>query len=137
MSGNHNQSLGQALAIVEAAAQPGRMRSLQTYTADTMTLDVRGGSLRSMIQILLGQERICMISTNWHTLLEWHAPIMQRAHELGLICFSSPFDETAVEFLEELDVPAFKITSFENCHIPLIKRRLRLESPNIQQVLRL
>ena len=133
MSGNHNQSLGRALAIVEAAAQAGAHAiKLQTYTADTMTLDVRGGSFE------INDPNSPWAGKNLHDLYklaytpwEWHAPIMQRARELGLICFSSPFDETAVEFLEELDVPAFIIASFENCHIPLIKKAASTGKPLI------
>ena len=124
MSGNHNQSLERALAIVEAAAQAGAHAiKLQTYTADTMTLNVRGGSFE------INDSNSLWAGKNLHELYkqaftpwDWHAPIMQRAKELGLICFSSPFDETAVDFLEGLDVPAYKIASFENNYLPLISK---------------
>ena len=124
MSGNHNQSLERALEIVEAAAATGaQMLKLQTYTADTMTLDLREGeflvddpgspwkgtSLYDLYQVA-------------HTPWGWHRPIMERARELGMLCFSTPFDHAAVDFLEDLGVPAYKIASFENSHLPLIKK---------------
>lgn len=124
MSGNHNQSLERALEIVEAAAIAGAHAiKLQTYTADTMTLDVRGGSFEiNDPDSLWSGKNLHDLYKQAYTPWEWHAPIMERACELGLICFSSPFDETAVDFLLELDVPAFKIASFENNHLPLIKK---------------
>ena len=123
MSGNHNQSLDRALAIVEAAAKAGaHALKLQTYTADTMTLDIdegefyiedpnslwKGASLHKLYQLAY---------TPW----EWHAPIFKRANELGMLAFSTPFDESAVDFLESLDVPCYKIASFENTDLPLIR----------------
>ena len=133
MSGNHNQSLERALAIVEAAAQAGAHAiKLQTYPADTMTLDVRGGSFE------IDDPNSLWAGKNLHELYkiaytpwDWHAPIMQRAKNLGLICFSSPFDETAVDFLEELDVPAYKIASFENNYLPLISKAASTGKPLI------
>ena len=124
MSGNHNQSLERALAIVEAAAQAGAHAiKLQTYTADTMTLNVRGGSFEiSDPNSLWAGQNLHDLYKKAHTPWEWHGLIMERARELGLICFSSPFDETAVDFLEELNVSAFKIASFENNHLPLIEK---------------
>jgi len=123
MSGNHNQSLERALAIVEAAAQAGAHAiKLQTYTAETITLDVRGGSFEiSDPDSLWTGQNLHDLYQQAHTPWEWHGPIMERARELGLICFSSPFDETAVDFLEELGPPAYKIASFENNHLPLIR----------------
>ena len=133
MSGNHNQSLDRALSIVEAAALAGAHAiKLQTYTADTMTLDVRGGSFE------INDSNSLWSGKNLHDLYklaytpwEWHGPIMQRARDLGLICFSSPFDETAVDFLIDLDVPAFKIASFENNHLPLIEKAASTGKPLI------
>jgi N-acetylneuraminate synthase len=124
MSGNHNQSLARALEIVDAAAAAGaHALKIQTYTADTMTLDVRvneffiadAGSLwkgKSLYELY--QEA--------HTPWEWHRPIFERCREHGMIGFSSPFDATAVDFLEGLDVPCYKIASFENTDIPLIRK---------------
>jgi pseudaminic acid synthase len=133
MSGNHNQSLERALAIVEAAAQAGAHAiKLQTYTADTMTLDVRGGSFEiSDPDSLWAGQNLHDLYKQAYTPWEWHLPIMERARELGLICFSSPFDETAVDFLLELDVPAFKIASFENNHLPLIEKAASTGKPLI------
>ena len=124
MSGNHNQSLERALKIVEAAAHSGAHAiKLQTYTADTMTLDVRGGSFEiNDPESLWNGKNLHDLYKQAYTPWEWHAPIMERARELGLICFSSPFDETAVDFLEDLGVPAYKIASFENNHLPLIEK---------------
>ena len=114
-----------ALAIVDAAAQAGAHAiKLQTYTADTMTLDVSGGSFEiNDPKSLWAGKNLHKLYKQAYTPWEWHAPIMQRARELGMICFtSSPFDETAVDFLLDLDVPAFKIASFENNHLPLIQK---------------
>jgi pseudaminic acid synthase len=133
MSGNHNQSLERALAIVEAAAHAGAHAiKLQTYTADTMTLDVRGGSfeINDPDSLWTGQN-LHDLYKQAYTPWEWHAPIMERARELGLICFSSPFDETAVDFLLDHDVPAFKIASFENNHLPLIEKAAATGKPLI------
>jgi len=124
MSGNHNQSLDRALAIVEAAAEAGAHAiKLQTYTADTMTLDIdRGEFFIDDDQSLWKGSSLYDLYKLAYTPWEWHAQIMKRAEELGLICFSTPFDETAVDFLETLNVPAYKIASFENVHLPLIRK---------------
>jgi pseudaminic acid synthase len=124
MSGNHNQSLDRALEIVEAAALTGaHALKLQTYTADTLTLDIKKNEffISDKNSLWKGQslyELFKLAYTPW----EWHKPIMIRAKELGMLCFSSPFDNSAVDFLEELNVPAYKIASPEIVHIPLIKR---------------
>ena len=133
MSGNHNQDLARALEIVEAAAKTGAHAiKLQTYTADTMTLDKRGGSFEiNDPQSLWSGKNLHDLYKLAYTPWEWHAPIMERARELGLICFSSPFDETAVEFLEGLNVPAYKIASFENNHLPLIAKAAATGKPLI------
>lgn len=124
MSGNHNQSLERALAIVEAAAHVGAHAiKLQTYTADTMTLDIAEGEFFiSDEDSLWNGQSLYDLYKQAHTPWEWHAPIMKRAEELSLICFSTPFDETAIEFLETLNVPAYKIASFEIVDLPLIRR---------------
>jgi pseudaminic acid synthase len=124
MSGNHNHSLDRALAIVDAAADAGaHALKLQTYTADTMTLDVQTSDFvisdsKSLWNGSRLHELYRLASTPW----EWHAPIMARVRERGMLCFSTPFDDTAVDFLQDLDVPAYKIASFENVHLPLIRR---------------
>ncbi len=133
MSGNHNQSLDRALEIVDAAAKAGvQALKLQTYTADTITLDIeegeffisdpgnlwRGNSLHKLYQ---------QAYTPWN----WHKPIFDRCKKMGIMCFSTPFDETAVDFLEDLDVPAYKIASFENNHLPLIRKAASTGKPLI------
>lgn len=124
MSGNHNQSLENAIKIVHAAADSGaHALKLQTYTADTITLDIdtndfviqdigslwNGATLHKLYQ---------KAATPW----EWHKPIFDLCKKLGMLCFSTPFDESAVDFLESLQVPCYKIASFENNHIPLLKK---------------
>lgn len=133
MSGNHNQSLDRALDLVDAAAQAGAHAvKLQTYTADTITLNVREG------EFTISDEKSLWKGNNLHDLYskaytpwEWHAPIMERAKTHGMMCFSSPFDESAVDFLLQLDVPAFKIASFENNHLPLIRKVAATGKPMI------
>ncbi len=133
MSGNHNQSLERALSIVDAASQAGAHAiKLQTYTADTMTLNVRDGSFQiSDNESLWDGSNLYDLYSKAHTPWEWHKPIFDRAKARGLICFSSPFDESAVDFLEELDAPAYKIASFENNHLPLIAKAASTGKPLI------
>jgi len=124
MSGNHNHSLERALEIVEAAAAAGaHALKLQTYTADTITLDVEeGGFLIEDKDSLWKGKSLYQLYREAYTPWEWHERIMNRSRELGMLCFSTPFDETAVDFLEDLNVPAYKIASFENIHLPLIEK---------------
>jgi pseudaminic acid synthase len=124
MSGNHNQSLERALEIVDAAAASGvHALKLQTYTADTMTLDISEREFFIEDPNSLWQGRsLHDLYQEAHTPWEWHRPIFDRCRERGLICFSTPFDDTAVDFLEELDAPCHKIASFENTDLPLIRR---------------
>lgn len=124
MSGNHNHDLGRALAIVDAAAASGADAiKLQTYTAETMTLKVTGDDFVITDPGSLWNNRhLYDLYDEAHTPWDWHAPIMARAAELGIHCFSSPFDATAVDFLETLNVPAYKIASFEIIDLPLIRR---------------
>lgn len=133
MSGNHNQSLERAFEIVDAAAATGADAiKLQTYTADTITLNVRGGDFEIADEKSLWKGRnLHDLYKEAHTPWEWHGPIMERARSHGMLCFSSPFDETAVDFLESLEVPAYKIASFENIHLPLIRKVARTGKPMI------
>jgi len=133
MSGNHNQSLDRALEIVEAAAKTGaHALKLQTYTADTLTLDIDEGDffIEDKDNLWKGKS-LYELYQEAHTPWEWHEPIIKRANELGILCFSTPFDETAVDFLEDLNVPAYKIASFENMHLPLIKKVASTGKPMI------
>jgi len=133
MSGNHNQSLERAIRIVDAIADSGaHALKLQTYTADTMTLNLdkgeffidnpsspwHGNSLYDLYQMA-------------HTPWEWHEAIFSHAKKRGLIAFSTPFDASAVDFLEELDVPAYKVASFENTDLELIKKVANTGKPMI------
>jgi pseudaminic acid synthase len=131
MSGNHNQSLARALEIVEAAANSGvQAIKLQTYTADSMTLELGEGAFLIDDQQSLWQGRnLYQLYKLAYTPWEWHAPLMERARQLGLLCFSTPFDDSAVDFLESLEVPAYKIASFENVHLPLIRKAAATGKP--------
>ncbi|MBT7256800.1 MAG: pseudaminic acid synthase [Planctomycetaceae bacterium] len=124
MSGNHNQSLECALEIIEAAAKSGaHALKIQTYTPDTMTIDLdeREFHISDSKSLWVGTS-LYKLYGKAYTPWEWHKPIFDRARELGIIPFSTPFDDTAVDFLEELNVPCYKIASFENTDLPLIRR---------------
>lgn len=124
MSGNHNHSLERALKIVAAAAEAGAHGlKIQTYTPDTMTLDLDEGEFHiSDPGSLWAGTSLYKLYGEAFTPWEWHKPIFDRAQELGLVPFSTPFDDTAVDFLEDLNVPCYKIASFENTDLPLIRR---------------
>lgn len=133
MSANHNQSLERAIAIVDAAAQSGvGAIKLQTYTPDTMTLTLTGGEFSvADPKSLWHGKTLYELYQEAHTPWEWHRPIFDRCRELSLMCFSTPFDETAVDFLEELEAPCYKIASFENNHLPLIEKAAATGKPLI------
>lgn len=130
MSGNHNQSLERALAIVDAAADCGAHAiKLQTYTADTITVK---GALRIEDEGSLWKGReLYDLYSEAYTPWEWHKPIFDHARKRGILAFSSPFDTTAVDFLEELDVPIYKIASFENTDHLLLRRVAETGKPVI------
>lgn len=133
LSGNHNQSLDSAMEMVAAAAKAGvQAIKLQTYTADTMTLD----SDSEDFQILEGDnlwqgQTLHQLYQKAYTPWEWHQQLFDYAKQLGLVAFSSPFDESAVDFLESLDVPCYKIASFENNDFPLLKKVAQTKKPVI------
>lgn len=123
MSGNHAGDLGRALEIVDTVAASGAQAlKLQTYRADTITIDVDAPAFRMRDEHgLWGGRRLYELYEEAHTPWEWHASIFERARERGLVPFSSPFDPTAVELLESLDAPAYKIASAEMVDLPLIR----------------
>ena len=131
LSGNHNGELSRALALIDAAADAGADAvKLQTYTADTITIDHDGPGFRLEGGLWDGRTLHDLYSEAF-TPYEWHQALFAHARARGLICFSSPFDETAVELLEGLDAPAFKIASFEAIDLPLIARAARSGKPLI------
>uniref|UniRef100_UPI00404766C8 pseudaminic acid synthase n=1 Tax=Polynucleobacter sp. TaxID=2029855 RepID=UPI00404766C8 len=123
MSGNHNHSLERALKIIDAAAAAGvDAVKIQTYTADTMTLDLCDGDFRiTDPNSLWYGKSLHSLYQDAYTPWEWHKPIFERCKENGIIGFSTPFDITAIRFLEELNVPCYKIASFENTDLVLIR----------------
>ena len=133
MSGNHNQSLERALAIVDAAAEAGAHAvKLQTYTADTMTLPLTTGDFLITDPTSPWHGRTLHdLYNEAHTPWDWHQPIFERCHHHSIQCLSTPFDPTAVDFLEELGVPAYKIASFEITDLPLIRKVAQTGKPLI------
>lgn len=133
MSGNHNQSLDRALSIVDAAAAAGaHALKLQTYTADTITFDGDNAAFRiEDANSLWNGQNLYQLYKLAYTPWEWHEPIFEHAKKKGMLAFSSPFDETAVDFLEKLDVPCYKIASFENTDHILLKKVARTGKPVI------
>lgn len=133
MSGNHNQSLDRALAIVDAAAEAGvDALKIQTYTADTITIDKSDGEFFIADPNSLWKgESLYNLYKKAYTPWKWHKPIFDRCKEKGIIGFSTPFDFTAVDFLEELDIPFYKLASFENIDLPLIKKIAQTGKPVI------
>lgn len=133
MSGNHNQSLDRALQIVDAAAAAGAdALKIQTYTADTMTLNIKDGEfLIKDEKNLWNGKNLYKLYEEAHTPWDWHKAIFERCTQHGMIGFSTPFDESAVDFLEKLQTPLYKIASFENTCIPLLKRIAKTKKPVI------
>lgn len=133
MSGNHNQSLDRALQMVDAAAEAGASAiKLQTYTADSMTMDIDTPEfiIENPSSPWYGR-KLYSLYEEGATPLEWHQPIFTRAKERGIICFSTPFDDPSVDFLESLNTPIYKIASFEIVDLPLIRRCAQTGKPLI------
>ncbi|HYN97887.1 MAG TPA: pseudaminic acid synthase [Pilimelia sp.] len=133
MSGNHNGDLDRALAIVDAVAGTGAQAlKLQTYTPDTITIDADTPPFRiSDGHDLWGGRNLYQLYAEAHTPFEWHKPIFERAREHGLTVFSAPFDPTAIELLEELNAPVYKIASSELVDLPLIRLAANTGKPLI------
>ena len=133
MSGNHNQSIDTALNIIEVAAKSGAHAvKLQTYTADTITINHRGGLFDIKDETSLWKDRnLYELYQEAYTPWEWHEQLFRCATHNGIICFSTPFDDTAVDFLQDLHAPAHKIASFENIHHPLLKKIAKTGKPVI------
>jgi len=133
LSGNHNQDFTLAKAMIEAAAKAGvDAIKLQTYTADSMTLNVRNDEFMVSAEGSLWQgDNLYDLYAKASTPYEWHKPLFDYANSLGLLAFSSPFDIDAVHFLESLDVPLYKIASFELTDLPLIEAVARTGKPMI------
>ena len=136
LSGNHNRSLKRALAIIDASADAGADAvKLQTYTADTMTLDLREREFVIDDPASLWHGRsLYDLYDEAHTPWDWHAALFERARERGVILFSTPFDDSAVAFLETLRCPAYKIASFENTDTRLLRTVARTGKPIIISV---
>lgn len=124
MSGNHNASLERAMTIIRAAADSGvHAVKLQTYTPDSMTIDAQGGAFSiSDPGSLWSGRNLYDLYQEARTPYEWHKPLFEYAKDLGILIFSTPFDDEAVDLLEDLGAPAHKIASFENNHYPLLKK---------------
>ena len=133
MSGNHNQSIDKAIQIIEVAASCGAHAvKLQTYTADTITINHIGGLFDIKDETSLWKNRnLYELYQEAHTPWEWHEQLFKCAAANNIICFSTPFDETAVDFLDALGAPAHKIASFENNHHPLLKKVAKTGKPII------
>ena len=133
LSGNHNKSLETALAIVDAAADAGAHAiKLQTYTADTLTINVSHGDFCITDTKSLWKGRnLYELYQDAYTPWEWHEALFNRSKERGMVCFSTPFDDTSVDFLEELGTSVYKIASFENNHLPLLRKVAQTGKPVI------
>jgi len=133
MSGNHNQSLDNALELVDAAADSGADAiKIQTYTADTIS--IKGvHKIEDPGSLWYGRD-LHDLYDEAHTPWEWHSAIFERAKKNKIICFSSPFDETAVDLLESLGNPIYKIASFEINHIPLLRKVAKTKKPVIMSI---
>lgn len=132
MSGNHNMEFSRAVEIIKAAKDAGADAiKLQTYTADTITIDCDSSYFRTQDDSLWSGMTLHQLYRTAYTPWEWQPKLKKIAEEIGLICFSSPFDLSAVDFLEEMDVPAYKVASFEINDIPLIRKIARTGKPII------
>lgn len=133
MSGNHNQSLEKAMAIIKTAAEAGADAiKLQTYTPDSLTINYTGGlfDITDKNSLWCGRN-LYELYAEAMTPYEWHKPLFDYANELGIICFSTPFDEDGVDMLNSLGAPAYKIASFENNYHGLLRKIASMKKPVI------
>jgi len=132
LSGNHNQDYNRALELVHAAKEAGADAiKLQTYTADTITIDCDDPIFQINEGTIWDGRTLYDLYQEAYTPWDWQPRIMEEANKLGMECFSSPFDFTSVDFLEEMNVPAYKIASYEINDIPLIRKVAKLHKPII------
>lgn len=132
MSANHMMDFGRAVKIIESAKQAGADAiKLQTYTPDTITLDCDNKYFQITQGTIWDGTTLHKLYQTAYTPWEWQPELKAAAEENGLICFSSPFDFTAVDFMEEMDMPVYKVASFEITDIPLIRKIARLKKPII------
>ena len=132
LSGNHNQDYGRAIELIHAAKDAGADAvKLQTYTADTITIDCDDPAFQIHEGTIWDGTTLYQLYSEAYTPWEWQLRLKEEANKLGMECFSSPFDPTSVDFLEKLDVPAYKIASYEINDIPLIRKVARLHKPII------
>jgi N-acetylneuraminate synthase len=131
LSGNHNGDIARALRLMSSAKEQGADAvKLQTYTADTMTIDHDGPDFVIKGGLWAGR-KLHELYREAHTPWEWHPALFEHARKIGIACFSTPFDSTAVDLLEYLGAPAYKIASFEIIDLPLIRRIARTGKPII------
>lgn len=132
LSGNHNQDYNRALELVHAAKEAGADAiKLQTYTADTITIDCDDPIFQINEGTIWDGRTLYDLYQEAYTPWDWQPRLMEEANKLGMECFSSPFDFTSVDFLEEMNVPAYKIASYEINDIPLIRKVAKLHKPII------
>ena len=135
MSGNHNQKYDQALKIIDAAARAGADAiKLQTYTADTLTIDCDNKYFQVNTNNAWKGQGLYGLYKKAYTPWEWQPKLKKYAESKGLVCFSTPFDDTAVDFLEKINVPMYKIAGYEFVHIPLLKKVASTKKPVIVSV---
>lgn len=132
LSANHNQDYGRAVEIIHAAAEAGADAiKLQTYTADSITIDCDDPCFQIKEGTIWDGTTLYKLYSQAYTPWEWQPRLMEEANKLGMECFSSPFDFASVDFLAQMKVPAYKIASYEITDIPLIRRAARLHKPMI------
>ena len=132
MSGNHNGDFNRALKIIDAVKESGADAvKLQTYTADTITIDCNKPAFSLGKGLWENEKNLYSLYKKAYTPWEWQKDLKEHAEKIGLDCFSSPFDKTAVDFMEKINMPAIKIASYEINDIPLIRKAAKTKKPII------